>query len=229
MAYASIYVPEFWVQAVMRAEPELRGCAIALVDGTPPIWKVVAANRAAFSLGIEIGMSRPQVEQFLSVKIRQRSAAHEKTAHAALLDAGWSFSPRLENTTPGTIVLDLAGLTQLFGMNENIARKLVASVADVGLAANVGVAENAEVAIQASRGFPGITVIPAGEEARRLGVLPVSVLSPSSEILETLGRWGIHNCAALAALPTAELSTRLGQEGVRLQKLARGASARSLT
>ncbi len=65
MAFASIYVPEFWVQAILRseltlrAERELRGCAIALVDGTPPIWKVVAANRAALTLGIEIGMARP--------------------------------------------------------------------------------------------------------------------------------------------------------------------------
>ncbi len=228
MAFASIYVPEFWVQAVLRSERELRGCAIALVDGTPPIWKVAAASRAALTLGIEIGMSRPQVEQFLGVQIRQRSAAQEKAAHAALLDVGWSFSPRLENTAPGTIVLDLAELAPLFGSNENIARKLVERAAEIGLAANVGVAENAEVAIQASRGFSGITVIPAGEEARRLGVLPVNVLSPSAEILETLERWGIHTCAALAALPTAELSTRLGQEGVRLQLLARGASVRSL-
>ena len=234
MAFASIYVPEFWVQAILRseltlrAERELRGCAIALVDGTPPIWKVVAANRAALTLGIEIGMARPQVEQFLGVQIRQRSVTQEKTAHAALLDVGWSFSPRLENTAPGTIVLDLAGLAPLFGSNENIARKLAERAADIGIAANVGVAENAEVAIQASRGFPGITLIPAGEEARRLGALPVNVLSPSTEILETLERWGIHTCAALAALPPLELSTRLGQEGVRLQMLARGASVRSL-
>jgi protein ImuB len=228
MAFASIHVPEFWVQAVLRSETELRGCAIALVDGTPPIWNVVAANDAALEMGIEIGMARAQAEQFLRVQIRQRSPAQEKAAHAALLDAGWSFSPQLEDTAPDTIVVDLAGLAPLFGSDETIARKLAARAADVGLAANVGVAENAEVAIQASRGFPGVTVIPAGEEARRLGVLPVSVLSPSIEIQETLERWGIRTCAALAALPPLELSTRLGQEGVRLQKLARGASERSL-
>ena len=46
--------------------------------------------------------------------------------------------------------------------------------------------------------------------------------------METLGRWGIRTFQALAALPTAELSERLGQAGVQLQKLARGAWVRSL-
>ena len=47
MAFAAIYVPEFMVQAVVRektrVEPGLRGLAIALIDGNPPLWSVVAA------------------------------------------------------------------------------------------------------------------------------------------------------------------------------------------
>src|SRR6266404_3839481 len=46
MAYAAIYVADFMVQAVVRAEPGLRNCAIALLEGTPPLRKVVAANEA---------------------------------------------------------------------------------------------------------------------------------------------------------------------------------------
>ena len=43
-----------------------------------------------------------------------------------------------------------------------------------------------------------------------------------------LERWGIRNLRALAALPEVALSERLGQEGIRLQQLARGCSSRSL-
>jgi protein ImuB len=57
--------------------------------------------------------------------------------------------------------------------------------------------------------------------------LPVQTLAPSAEALETLERWGIRTCAALGALPVLELSERLGQEGVRLQELARGAHVRA--
>jgi len=48
------------------------------------------------------------------------------------------------------------------------------------------------------------------------------------EILETLERWGVHTCAALAALPVVQLSQRLGQDGVRLHELARARSVRSM-
>ena len=53
-------------------------------------------------------------------------------------------------------------------------------------------------------------MIPPGEEAQRLGALPVQVLSPSAEILETLERWGVRTCAA-CSLPLLELSERLGK------------------
>jgi protein ImuB len=228
MAFASIHVPNFLVQAAVRAEPRLRARAVALVDGTPPIWNVVAANEAALQAGIELGMAKSQAAQFCAVEIRQRSRLQEKSAHAALLDLGASVSPRMEDTAPDTIILDIAGLTSLFGNEENIARQLMRHASSLGLIAHVAVSSNLEVAFHAARGFSGITLIPPGEEAKRLCRLPVRALLPSAEILETLERWGVRDCAALAALPLLQLSERLGQEGVRLHELARGASLRSI-
>jgi len=229
MAFASIYVPDFMVQSVVRGEPAFRGRAVALIEGTPPLCKVVAANEAAWLAGIEPGMNKSQAADFGTVEIRPRSPAQEKAAHAALLDLGWSISPRVEDSAPDAIILDLAGLASIFGAEEKIAGQLIERALKLGLSANVAVASNIESALHAARGFPGITVIPPGEEARRLGCLPISALLPPAEIMETLERWGVRNCAALAALPVLELSERLGQEGVRLHELARGARERSLT
>ncbi len=85
---------------------------------------------------------------------------------------------------------------------------------------------------------PKVIVIPAGKEAERLGPLPVEVLfddhqqgdlkQEAERLLETLARWGIRDLHALAALPEVALSERLGQEGLHLQKLARGAASRTL-
>jgi len=77
MAFASIHVPNFLVQAAVRAEPRLRARAVALVDGTPPIWNVVAANEAALQAGIELGMAKSQAAQFRNVEIRHRSRLQE--------------------------------------------------------------------------------------------------------------------------------------------------------
>jgi protein ImuB len=234
MGFAAIYVADFMVQAVVRAEPGLRDCAIALLEGTAPLRKVVAANDAGLCAGIEVGMTESQAEDFCVVQVRARSAVQEKSAHAALMDLGWSVSPRVEDTAPDTIVLDLAGLASLLGSEEIIAEQLIERASRLGLAARVAVSANLETAIHAVRGFPGVTLIPAGEEAKRLGGLPVSVLvtpdgvSPRTEILETLDSWGVRTCGALAALPVLDLSERLGQEGVRLHEFARGTSSRAM-
>ncbi|MGD0304009.1 MAG: DNA polymerase Y family protein [Candidatus Acidiferrales bacterium] len=228
MAFASIHIPDFPVQAVVRMRAHLRGRAIALVDGVPPLVKVVAANPVAFAAGIQAGMSKSQAEQFTGIEIHDRSRALEKAAHAALLDLGWSISPRIEDHAPHEIVVDLAGLEALLGSHENIANEMVRRAASLNLSAHIAVAANLEVAIHAARGFAGITVIAPGEEAARLGVLPIEVLLPSEDARETLENWGIRTCAALAALPTLQLSERLGQEGVRLHEHARGTSVRSL-
>jgi nucleotidyltransferase/DNA polymerase involved in DNA repair len=227
MAFAAIHVVNFMVQAVLRAEVELREKAVALVDGTAPLIHVVAANDAAWRAGIQLGMAQTQA-QLCGVEIRRRSRAQEKAAHAALLDLGWSMSPRVEDYAQDTILADWAGLNSLFGTDENIAREFARRAAELRLQAHVAVSANLEVAVHAARGFVGITVIPEGEEAKYLSGLPVQTLGPSAAALETLERWGIRTCAALGALPVLELSERLGQEGVRLQELARGAHTRSL-
>ncbi len=227
MPFASIHAPNFMVQAVTRGENHPHKTAIALVDGTPPLTTVVAANETAARAGIQLGMAKLQAELF-GVEIRPRSRAQEKTAHAALLDLGWSISPRIEDQAPGTIITDVSGLTSLFGDHKNIANEIAQRASNLGLYVHVAIAANPAAALHAARGFPGITLIPAGEEEKCLSTLPIHALSPSPEALETLDRWGIRTCQALAALPVLELSERLGQEGVHLRELARGATERSI-
>jgi protein ImuB len=164
-------------------------------------------------------------------------------AHAALIDCACAFSPRVEDNaaTPDTVVLDLDGLERLFGSPAKIARDLARRASELGLKANVAVAGNAEAAVHAARGFTGVTVIPPGEEAERLGALPVEVLldsddngalaagrKPAIDVLDTLARWGVRTFRALAALPETAVRQRLGELGVRLQKLARGEGGRPL-
>jgi protein ImuB len=228
MPFASIFVPDFMVQAVVRAESSLRGRALVLLEGTASTRSVIALNAAAERMGVKLGMTKSQAQQFGEMEVRERSPSQEKTAHAALLDLGWSVSPRVEDTEADTIVLDLAGLASLFGSEEAIAARLAEGAARLGFTTQIATAANLDAAILVSRAFAGITVIPAGEEAAVVGKVPIGALAFSLEILETLERWGVHTCAALAALPVLQLSERLGQDGVRLHELARARSTRAM-
>jgi protein ImuB len=147
---------------------------------------------------------------------------------AALVACASTFSPRVETTGSGTVVFDVEGLERLFGGYSEIAEKIREQARERGLEANVAVASNADAAVCAARGFGGVTVIQRGTEAARLCDLPLDVLSPPAEILETLKRWGIRTLGAFARLPAIAVSERLGQEGVKLHKLAQGAGMRPI-
>jgi len=234
--FACIFIPDFPVQALTRYEPELCCRPIAIFTGRPPLEKVVALNESARQAGVEIGATKSQLEAWESLILRARSESQETSAHAALLDCAQSFSPEVEDTSPGIVLLNLAGLEPLLGPLPKIAHNLAQRVSCLGLQANLAVAANPDAAVLAARGFPGVTLIPAGREAERLGDLPLEVLleSCSSDTaaaarrMETFDRWGIRKLRALAALPEVPLRERLGQQGTRLQKLARGAMSRSL-
>jgi protein ImuB len=236
MPFACIYVPNFPVAAALRAEPALQPHALAILEGKPPLEKIIAVNEKAARMGIATGMTKAQSELCSELALRTRSPLQESTAHAALLDCAQSFSPCVEDAACDTALLDLAGMKSLLGSLPEISRALHNRAAALGLDANVAVASNPDAAQLAARGFPGVTVIPSGKEAEQLGSLPVEVLCAdqveddkiAARLLETLDRWGIHNLRALAALPEVSLSERLGQQGLRLQQLARGAVVRTL-
>ena len=238
MPFACIYVPNFPVAAALRAEPDLQAHPIAIFEGKPPLEKIIAVNDAARTLGIAPVMTKAQSELCSELALRPRSPLHESSAHAALLDCAQSFSPSVEDTAADTALIDLAGMESLLGPPPQISRAISARATELGLEANVAVASNPDTAQLAARGFPGITVIPPGKEATQLGSLPLEVLfhdrlegeekKSADRLLETLDRWGIRNLRALAALPQVSLSERLGQEGLHLQQLARGAAFRTL-
>jgi nucleotidyltransferase/DNA polymerase involved in DNA repair len=302
--FCALHIPDFAAAAIIRAEPELRGCAVAVLEGTPPLLRVAAMNEDARCQGVEFGMMKLEAEALPDLALRRGSSAAEAAAEAALLDCAHGFSPRVEPLAPDTVLLDAAGLERLFGPPPQLAKEIVARAAALGIEPNVAVAHNREAAIHAARGFPGVTIIPCGQEARQLGDLPIDVLFagpdasglpncrtaelpnfqnihgsnlsegqgfsrdvPSSKtaagvrssnrrshrkpreyreapnfddqktaaqfggsavrqfgnwFIGTLDRWGVHNLRAFAALPTVAVAERLGQEGVRLQKMARG-------
>ncbi|HWR16684.1 MAG TPA: DNA polymerase Y family protein [Terriglobales bacterium] len=248
------HIPDFPAEALVRLEPDLRYEAVAVVQGAPPMVTVVAINDRARAAGVESGMTQMQAEERLRLgcehkrwHIRQRSLDRETAAQAALLDCASSFSPRVEATAPDTVIADISGLEQLFGTAAKIARDLARRCSDAGLEVHVAAATNADAALHAARGYSGITVIPEGEEAERLGPLPLEVLLapeygraiPKNKqakqsrdnalaMLDTLDRWGVRTLRGLAVLPEVAVVERLGQAGLQWQRFACGATTREI-
>lgn len=231
--FACLFIPDFPVQAALLVEPvdtrEILGQSpIAILDGPSNLLKVVALNDAARRADIENGMTKLQVEICEGVLLRKRSAENEDFAQDELIALADNFSPRVESTCPGTVILDLTGMEKLFGPPQNIACKILVKARQAGFHLRIAIAANPDTALFAAHGFAGIKIIPRGDEAKELAPLPVGILPATPVLLETFDSWGIHTFKALAALPVVALTERLGQEGLGLQKLAQGKIRRPL-
>jgi hypothetical protein len=61
-AFACIFVPDFPVEALLRAEPNLRSQALAVLEGKAPLQTIFALNEKARQAGVSAGMTKLQVE-----------------------------------------------------------------------------------------------------------------------------------------------------------------------
>ncbi len=146
----------------------------------------------------------------------------------ALIEVALAHSPRVEEAGPGLVYLDAAGLEGLFGGKRRLGESLCAAAAARGLDVRVGIAGSRLGALVAARSGGGVTIVQPVEDAAYLATAPLGLLDLPEELAARLDRWGIRTLGELAALPPAALFERLGSEGPRLQRLARGEDLRPL-
>ena len=144
------------------------------------------------------------------------------------------FSPRIQRYGADAVVLDISGLGRLLGSPDAIGAELArAAGAQDRADIRVAVAPTQTAALLLSLSHSALTVA-TSDEAAAVASLPLSALhqvavmvQPSvekadDEIFDVLRRWGLKRIGEFAALPSADLSARLGQRGSALQQLAHG-------
>jgi protein ImuB len=227
--YCCIYTPDLPVQAVVRERSDL--CylkdAIAVLDGPDSLQKVLSCNKRARETGLQAGMTKNQAKSWDTVLIK-RSIHQEEAIHSAIMGCGFSISPFLESTCPGTVIIAIPRSERLLGSALQIGQLLLARAAECGIKAHVAFATNPDTALYAARGLSDITVIEPGQEALRISPLPIEVLQLDSETAATLDNWGIRDFHALSKVPVLALVERLGQRGLYLQQLAQAKLNRPL-
>jgi protein ImuB len=151
-----IRLPSWPIQRLVVAQPELKGRVIILHDRDPRRGQyVVACSRAAYRLGVRLGMSLTEAATFDS---EAHIASHDPSADAEALAAlaQWCerFSPlvgmdhpdthtqgnRRANGAPGYLVLDATGLASHFGGEQAMARQIVHAFEQRGYCVRVAVA-----------------------------------------------------------------------------------------
>lgn len=225
--YVCVYVPEFAAQTLMRLRPELNGHAVAVMHGEVPLEEVFSMNAIARRMGVLRGMSRAELDCFTGIMIQKRSPAEEVMAQTILIEAAGAFTPRVEvhrrEGSAFVMVLDMAGSSLIFGPIEQCLQRITCTLHALQFAVRLSASANVWTALCiAPTALRKPAIVPAGEEARTLARLPLSVLGLSPEQADTFSMWGLRTAGELAALPEKDVVVRLGQEGRRLYLLACG-------
>ena len=161
-----------------------------------------------------------------------------------LIEVAREFSPRIEMHGPRAVTIDLSGLTRLCGDGRAMSDEVVRVAAARGLRVRVAIAGTRTaarlLAADRTRRPRDVIVVEPGTEAAAVAALPLDRLavfaseappalaSSHPGVLATFHRWGLRTLGDVAALPAAAVAARLGQAGVRWQRLARGEDPRPL-
>ncbi len=160
-----------------------------------------------------------------------RFACLRSTCAAKAIDAiARDFSPRIARHGDACVVLDVSGLGRLIGDAQAIGAELEREAIARGGGIRVAVGPTQASVRLLTLAHPGLTIA-AGPAAVAVAPLPIAILrqwQADQVRFDTFQRWGLKTLGDIAALPAADLSARMGQAGLAIQQLARGADAAPL-
>jgi protein ImuB len=135
--FATIYLPNFYLQAAMRHQPQLCSKPVALIEEQERKPIIIQLNEAAENAGICKGMTPSQaLARCLQVVIKTRARSQEKSIQQIFLHCAFTLSPFVENTAPGICTIQ-------FTDNRNLVSKVVRVIqqlAECEITAQAGIA-----------------------------------------------------------------------------------------
>jgi nucleotidyltransferase/DNA polymerase involved in DNA repair len=172
--FATIYVPNFYLQAVLRHEDDGIWSArpIALIDERAAKPMILQLNPAAENAGVRTGMTPSQaLARCMALLIKPRSLPQEKSAQDILLHQSFSLSPFVEEAGPGLCTVQ-------FTDNRNLSEKVglvVTQLSAFKITAQAGLGPTPDTSFLAANLARPVLQIENADEF--LAPLPIEVLA----------------------------------------------------
>jgi nucleotidyltransferase/DNA polymerase involved in DNA repair len=170
--FATIYLPDFYLQAALRHQPELSGKPVALIDDQEKKAVIIQLNAAAEQMGVRIGMTPSQgLARYLDLVIKVRSHSQEKLLQNILLHFAGTLAPYVEATAPGISTVQFTDTKNLGSKLANV----VAQLAESEIAAQAGIAPTPDASFLAAH--LARPVLQIDDTSEFLAALPIEVLA----------------------------------------------------
>jgi impB/mucB/samB family protein len=145
--FATIYLPNFYLQAALRHQPELRTKPVALIEEKEKKPVIIQLNEVAESAGVRKGMIPSQaLARSLQVMIKVRARAQEKSIQETLLHYSFMLSPFVEATAPGISTIQFTDNANLLEKVSQVIEQLKAGE----IAAQAGIADKPDTSFLAA-------------------------------------------------------------------------------
>lgn len=135
--FATIYLPNFYLQAALRHQPESNGKPVALIDDLEKKALIIQLNTAAEQTGVQCGMTPSQgLARSLQLIVKTRNASQEKRMQEILLHFAGTLAPFVETTGPGISTVHFTDTRNLRQKISHVILRLAAAemVAQAGIA-----------------------------------------------------------------------------------------------
>jgi nucleotidyltransferase/DNA polymerase involved in DNA repair len=170
--FATIYLPDFYLQAALRHQPELSGKPVALIDDQEKKAVIIQLNAAAEQTGVRIGMTPSQgLARYLDLVIKVRSHSQEKLLQNILLHFAGTLAPYVEATAPGISTVQFTDTKNLGSKLANV----VGQLAESEIAAQAGIAPTPDASFLAAH--LARPVLQIDDTSEFLAALPIEVLA----------------------------------------------------
>lgn len=108
--FATIYLPNFYLQAALRHQLKLKDVPVALIDEAEAKAVIIQLNQTALAAGVLVGMTPSQgLARCLPLVVKTRRQAQEKSLYEAVLHFAGTLSPYVEATAPGICTVQFTG------------------------------------------------------------------------------------------------------------------------
>ena len=170
--FATIYLPNFYLQAAIRHQPKLRAQPVALINTERAKVSVIQLNEPAEKAGVGKGIAPSQaLARCLQVVIKTRERGQEKLMDDILLQHAFTLSPYVEATAPGVCTIQ-------FTDDRNLVAKLGRVIERLGkceITAQAGIARLPDASFLAAHLARPVLRIDDAQEF--LAPLPIETLA----------------------------------------------------
>ncbi len=145
--FATIYLPDFYLQAALCHQPELRAKPVALIDDEEKKAVIIQLNAVADEVGVRCGMTPSQgLARALQLVIKTRMRAQEKCVQEILLHFAGTLAPYIEATGAGITTVQFTDAKNVFAK----VTRVIAQLAHSEISARAGIAPTPDASLLAA-------------------------------------------------------------------------------